>query len=111
MEEIKTENEDFDNNYIIKTTNVEKMNIILSKEKIFNIIFKAKRAINLEIRDDEGKKFGVEFPKNVDEIYFHTLGIIKDGERLKDLYHLFCELLDSLCEIGSSHEEKNILEI
>lgn len=108
-EEIKTENEDFDNNYIIKTTNVEKMNIILSKEKIFNIILKQKE-INLEIRDDEGK-FGVEFPKNVDEIYFHTLGIIKDGERLKDLYHLFCELLDSLCEIGSSHEEKISLEI
>lgn len=109
MEEIKTGNEEFDNNYIIKTTDVKKMGIILSKEKIFDIIAKQKK-IHLEIRDDEGK-FGVEFPKNMDEIYFQTLGIIRDGERLKDLYNLFCELLDLLCEIGSSYESKIALEL
>lgn len=109
MEEMKTENEEFDNNYIIKTNNIEKMKTIISKEKIFDIIARQKK-INLEIRDDEGK-FGVEFPQNIDEIYFHTLGIIKDGERLKDLYNLFCELLDLLCEIGSSYESKAVVEL
>ena len=48
--------------------------------------------------------FGPEFPEGTDELVFTVGGIIKDVERLKQLYEMFGETLDQLCRIGSAYE-------
>lgn len=50
------------------------------------------------------KVFGPRFPEEVDELYFRATGIIKDLDRLKALYELFGEVLNSPCRIGSAYE-------
>ena len=52
---------------------------------------------------DEGW-FGPSFPDGVDELCFTVTGVIKDVERLKQLYDLFGETLDHLCRIGAAYE-------
>lgn len=53
-----------------------------------------------------GKISGREavFPNGVDELYFEVVGVIKDVERLKELFDLFSETLDELCRMGSAYE-------
>ena len=60
--------------------------------------------VHLTVKDDEGW-FGETFPDGVDELYFNVIGVIKDVERLKQLYELFAETLGQLCRIGSAYEE------
>ncbi len=66
---------------------------------------KLQPSISLEIKDDEGF-FSNHFPSNVDELYFTVVGVIKDIERLKELYELFAETLKELCVIGIASNEK-----
>jgi hypothetical protein len=47
---------------------------------------------------------GQNFPPDVDEMYFQVTGVIKDVERLKQLFYLFAETLDELCRMGSAYE-------
>ena len=44
-------------------------------------------------------------PEGVDELYFQVSGVIKDLDRLKELFTLFTETLDQLCRIGSAYEK------
>jgi hypothetical protein len=48
---------------------------------------------------------GAHFPAGVDEVHFQVPGVIKDIERLENLFYLFTELLDGLCEIGSAYRD------
>ena len=57
--------------------------------------------IHLELEDDEGF-FRHRFPDGVDELSFHVHGVIKDVDRLRQLFDLFAEVLDELCRIGSA---------
>jgi hypothetical protein len=41
----------------------------------------------------------------VDELKFHTVGIIKDLVRLQQLFELFAATLHRLCHIGSAYED------
>ena len=58
-----------------------------------NIIF--------EIRDDDGE-LSVEFPENVDQLYYECYWNLKDKTRLKALFELFSVTLDELVKIGSA---------
>lgn len=44
----------------------------------------------LTVKDDEGF-FGVHFPEGVDELYFAVTGVIKDIDRLKNLFDIFAK--------------------
>jgi hypothetical protein len=59
--------------------------------------------INLQVKDDEGW-FGQRFPEGVDELYFLANGVIRDKERLRELFELFALILDELCQMGSAYE-------
>jgi hypothetical protein len=48
---------------------------------------------------------GACFPAGVDEVHFQVPGVIKDIERLENLFYPFTELLDGLCEIGSAYRD------
>jgi hypothetical protein len=104
MQDIRVGYSEFDENFIIKGDNEERITQIFSNEKIRKLLEEQPK-INLEIKDDEGF-FSKHFPSNVDELYFSVVGVIKDIERLKDLYELFAEVLKELSAIGIASNEQ-----
>lgn len=47
-----------------------------------------------------------DVPDGVDEFYFLAGGVIKDADRLKQLFDLFSLVLDELCRLGSAHDSE-----
>ncbi len=103
LQDIEVGFSEFDGEFIIKGNNTEKLSSLFSNPKLRELI-QAQRDISLEVKDDEGW-FGTEFPEGVDELYFQVHGVLKDTERLKNLYYLFAVVLNQLCVIGSAYEE------
>lgn len=104
MQDIRVGYSEFDENFIIKGNNEERITQLFSNEKIRELLEEQPK-INLEAKDDEGF-FSKHFPSNVDELYFSVVGVIKDIERLKDLYELFAEVLKELSAIGIASNEQ-----
>lgn len=102
MDDVEVGYPDFDNDFIIKGNDSTKVITFFSNPKIRQLI-QLQPEISFEIKDDEGW-FGAQFPEGVDELYFQVNGIIKDVERLKNLYELFAETLNHLCQISSAYE-------
>lgn len=103
MQDVEIGHEPFDRDFIIKGNDEMKLREFFSNAELRELIH-LQPSIHLEIRDDEGI-FGVHFPEGVDELYFSTVGVIKDIERLKDLFTLFGGILNYLCHIGSAYED------
>lgn len=104
MEDISIGYEEFDEDFVIKSNNKEKVKQLFSN-KIIRCLIQEQPEINLEIKDDEGF-FSEHFPEGVDELYFQVAGIIKDIERLKELYEIFAEVLKELYSMGSASDEE-----
>lgn len=102
MQDIEIGYPEFDESYIIKGNDQEKLRWLFSNARVRELIRRQPR-IRLEIKDDEGW-FGADFPDGVDQLCFHATGIIKDVEQLKALFDLFGEVLNQLCKIGSAYE-------
>jgi hypothetical protein len=93
----------FDEEFVIKGNDSARVIRFFGNPRIRELI-QQQPEIHLVVKDDEGW-FGAEFPEGVDELYFSTLGVIKDVERLKALYELFAESLNQLCHMGSAYED------
>ncbi len=91
----------FDDQFIIQGRH-EMIRNLLINEKIKQLIH-SQPDIRFEVKDDEGW-FRQTFPEGVDELYFETLGVIKDKERLRQLFELFALVLEELCRLGSAYE-------
>lgn len=102
MQDVEIGYPEFDERFIIKGNDESKLIELFSSDKIRELI-NVQDNIYLEVKEDEGW-FGTDFPDGVDELYFQTMGVIKDIERLKSLYMLFSLILNKLCLIGSAYE-------
>ena len=102
MQDVEIGYPEFDEKFIIKGNDESKLIELFSSDKIRELI-NVLDNIYLEVKEDEGW-FGTDFPDGVDELYFQTMGVIKDIERLKSLYMLFSLILNKLCLIGSAYE-------
>jgi hypothetical protein len=94
----------FDDEFIIQSSSEDSVYRLLSSIEIRQLIQK-QPDIHFEVKDDEGW-FQKIFPEGVDELYFQTMGVITDKDRLKDLFDLFSAVLDALCRFGSAYETK-----
>ena len=103
MQDIKTGDPFFDEQFIIKSNNRKKLKLFLADPKMKELI-QGRPKIYLEIRDDEGW-FGADFPEGVDELYFECVGVIEETERLKSLFDLFSVSLIRLVQIDSAYED------
>jgi len=103
MQDIEVGFPDFDDNFIIKGNDPEKLKELFANPGIRELI-ELQPQIYLEVKDDEGW-FGSYFPEGVDELFFQVVGIIKDVDRLKALYYLFAEVLEQLYKMGSAGGE------
>jgi len=95
-------NESFDEQFVIKASDEEKVKKLLAEPHIRDLISLHQR-FRLEVKDDEGW-FNKSFPDGVDELYFSVPGVIKDINQLKSLFEMFSEVLNRLCIIGSAYE-------
>ena len=93
----------FDKAFVVKTNDEPRVRTFLADADL-----RAKLALQptltLSVLDDEGW-FGAKFPEGVDELKFHTVGVIKDLVRLQQLFDLFAATLNRLCHIGSAYED------
>ena len=103
MQDIEIEDPFFDKQFVIKGNDPEKINLLLADDRIKELCQTQPR-IYLSIKDDEGW-FGTDFPEGVDELYFQCVGIIKETERLKALFGLFCLILQRLVQIDSAYKD------
>jgi hypothetical protein len=94
MQDIEIGDEAFDEAFIVKSNSETRVRRLLANRHLRQLIA-AQPSIYMCVKDDEGW-FGTRFAEGVDELYFHTHGIIKEPDRLKGLYELFAETLDEL---------------
>lgn len=98
MQDIEIGYDYFDNDYIIKGNDELLLRKLFHNYKIQNLIENQSRIL-LEIKDNEGR-FGPKFKDNESELYFVVIGVIKDKEKLKNLFELFVQILDEFEMIG-----------
>jgi len=103
MQDIEIGDAFFDEQFIIKSNDEYKVRHLLADSDLKSLI-KAQPSIHLEVKEDEGF-FGQNFPYDVDELYFQTVGVIKDTHLLHSLFELFCTALNRLVEIDSASAE------
>ena len=98
MQDIEIGYDYFDNDYIIKGNDEILLRRLFQNHNMRNLIEKQSRIL-LEIKDNEGR-FGPKFNDNESELYFVVIGVIKDKERIKNLFELFVKIIDELETIG-----------
>ena len=103
MQDVEVGYPQFDEDFIIKGNDEYQLKKLFDNSKIRELISCQPR-IHLQVKDDEGTFRGY-FPNGVDELYFQSIGVIKDIERLNQLFDLFAEVLNHLCHIGSAYED------
>lgn len=104
MQDIEIGDPMFDHDFIIKSNSDSRVRALLANIRVRQLIA-AQPAIHFGVKDDEGW-FGARFPDGVDELHFHVVGIIKDLQRLEQLFELFAETLDELCRMGAALDVK-----
>ena len=109
MQDIEIGDPPFDDGFIVQSTDEYRIRQLLGLAKIKALI-SAQKDINFGVKDDEGW-FGTKFPEGVDELHFAVAGIIKDVDRLKQVYELFAETLDELCRMGAASDDPPGVEV
>ena len=103
MQDIEIGAEPFDEDFIIKGNNEDRVREFFADETIRDLIRKQPQ-IRFEVTDDE-HNFRSSFPDGVDELCFLARGTITDLDVLKGLFMLFGASLHRLCQMGSAYED------
>ncbi len=109
MQDIPIGDAVFDHDFIIQGNDEAKVRQLFQTARIRELL-RAQPEVELSVKADEGW-FGPTFPEGVDELQFLAHGIIKDIDRLKNLYELFAEVLDELCRMGSAYRTDPHVEL
>ena len=99
-QDVEIGNDEFDQAFVVKSDNEPRVRELLRDGTLLRQL-EQQPTLSLTVKDDEGW-FGKKFPEHVDELYFSVHGVIKDIERLKDLFELFAVTLDCLAVTGSA---------
>lgn len=95
---------EFDHHFIIRGSDERKLKMLFANPDVRELI-NYQPKIFLELKRDAYWFEKPKFPKGVNELYFRTPSIIKDLERLHDLFELFAVTLDHLCRIGTAEAD------
>ena len=102
MQDIEVGHPEFDEAFVIQGNNEQQVKALFGDDSIRKLV-SAQSDVSFMVRGDQGW-FSRIHPEGVDELYFQAHGIIKDLDRLKELFALFGLVLDRLCELGSAYE-------
>jgi hypothetical protein len=105
MQDVEIGDPQFDEDFITKGNDETKLRRLFSDARLRELI-SAQPDIHFCVKDDDNRFWGGQnFPPGTDELYFQVIGIVKDVDRLKQLFDLFAETLDELCRMGSAYEK------
>lgn len=102
-QDIEIGHKEFDEAFVIQGTSEEKVRALFADDSIRRLI-ESQPSIAFGVRGDQGW-FSRTYPEAVDELHFQVGGIIKDVDRLKEIFALFGLVLDRLCQLGSAYEK------
>ena len=100
MQDIEVGDPFFDDKFIVKSNQPERVRQLLRNKRVRRLIEKQPK-VYLHVLDDEGW-FGAKFPDGVDELRFSVPGVITDIKVLKALFLLFVETLEQLHRMGTT---------
>ena len=103
MQDIQIGDSFFDEEFIIKSNDVNKVKYLLS-DKELKKLFKEQNYVNFTIKEDAGW-FSQKYPAGVRVLYFETSGIITNKDVLHGLFQLFMAILDRLVYINAAYEK------
>ncbi len=104
MQDVIVGHPEFDRDFIIQGNDERKLKMLFDHASIRQLIAYQPK-IDLKIRPDEEGLFQPKFPPDINELYYQHMSVITDIPQLLDLYELFAQLLDHLCEIGTAYED------
>lgn len=105
MQDIDIGYSDFDQAFVIKGNNEEKIKELFSSDKIRELLMNQP---NIHIEVVEKGWFGTKKP--VDQLLLETEKVVKDIDRLKELYMLFVLLLNKLSLMEPEEVEEEVEE-
>jgi len=103
QQDIETGDADFDKAFRIRGNDAAKVRRLLQDPRMKQLI-QAQPEVRFKTRTDAGL-LNERFPKGVHELYFEMTGVVKEPERLKDLFELFRLTLERLVEIECARED------
>jgi len=103
FQDVEVGEPEFDKAFVIKSNDESRVRTFLADADL-RAQLSLQPKLTLSVLDDEGY-FGTAFPEGVDELKFHTIGVIKDLVILHQLFELFATTLNRLCHIGSAYED------
>ncbi len=109
MQDIEIGDAAFDEKYIIKANDDERVRQLFSSDMLKYIIDNHPK-IHVEIKEVD-KDLGNPVSDEVKQLYFQEVGVIKDIDRLKKLYLLFNEFIKQLIEIGAAVDESPMTKL
>jgi len=101
MQDVEVGFSNFDRDFIIQGNHEGRLRSLFVNPRLRELLA-AEPEVHLSVKEDEGW-FGATFPDGVDELSFQVVGVIRDLPRLKSLFDLFAETLNTLCHIGSAY--------
>ena len=102
---IGTYDYDFDDEFVIKGNDESVIRDIFQNQGIKDKI-KLQKKLNLKVTPYKEKKSPTD-----SELYFQMTGVLKDIEKLKNLFDLFSELMDELSKNGVASLEKPMMRL
>ena len=109
MQDIKTGDKDFDENFIVKGSDDSKIRELLQGEKLRELISRDNK-IRIETKREKSI-FSARLGEDINQLYFLANGMIKDKERLTNMYFLAAFLLKHLEFLGIASEENPQVEL
>ncbi|MCC6669589.1 MAG: DUF3137 domain-containing protein [Planctomycetes bacterium] len=97
MQDVAVGHEEFDREFIIKGNDQHKLRHLFANPRLRELIA-AQKQIHLRIHP-------AKVAGQTDELCFHVAGVIKDLARLRLLFDLFAETLDTLGAIGAAKDD------
>lgn len=103
FQDIQIGDQFFDNEFIIKGNSEAKIKRLLNDERVKNLL-RWQPEIDIQLHSDKSWFFK-KYPDGVNELYFSCVGVMKTEEDLRNLFELFCVILDRLVKIDSAYED------
>jgi len=104
MQDIEVGSLQFDSDFIVKASDRRMVRRFCGNASLRRQM-SAQKSIALSIVE-EGGWFGARHPDGTDVLSLVVSGHLKDTERIKELFDLFAEARDQLCDIGAAYSER-----
>jgi hypothetical protein len=102
MQDVVVDQADFDEQFVIKGTDEANLRRLFANSRLRDLLT-AQPKVRFGV-DSSDNWFRKSYPPTTDRLQFIVPGVIKDIDRLEQLFALLAETLDQLCDIGSAYD-------